>query len=117
MGRDRHEIHAQILDIERLGDDRLDGIGMDEHRAGPLGLVCDLPHRLTGADLVVGRHHRDQTGAGGDRVGHFAGVGDPGMINADEGQRTPQGRQESGAVEHRGVLYGGGDHPSPLTAG
>jgi hypothetical protein len=54
--RDRQQVHAESLDVDRDLAGRLHGVGM-EHRAALSGNRGQLGDGLHGPDLVVGVHH------------------------------------------------------------
>ena len=70
------KVHPQFVHPELLRDERLHGVGVDERlRSGAIpDRLGDLLNRLAGAGLVVGRHHRDHRGMGGNGLRNLGGV-------------------------------------------
>ena len=56
VGRDRQQVHAQVVDRDGDLADRLGGVGVDDRPVGP-GVGGELGDGHQGAGLVLGEHH------------------------------------------------------------
>ena len=89
---------------------RLHGVA-EQDRAGGVGQLGHGGDRLAGADLVVGRHHRDQGGASRlEERGQAVGVDPAEAVHRGQvGPRPGVGLGPGGGVEHGVVLDGRAD--------
>ena len=65
--RERQQIDAEILHIDRDLADRLNRIGVKRDAMG-VGDLCQFADRLQRTDDIVRHHHGDKPGLGPDRA-------------------------------------------------
>src|SRR5688572_2075378 len=113
--RDRGQVGLRLGHVERHLADGLDGVGMQQD-ALLLRDRPDLGRRLQHADLVVGRHDRDQDRLVGDRGAQILDVDPPVLLHREIGDAVALLLELLAGVDHRLVLDHTGDDVIALLA-
>ena len=101
--RQRRQVDARRVDVERDLADALDRVDVEE-RALLLDDRADLLDRVDGADLVVGEHDRDQDRLVGHRRSHRRRVDASVLLDRQVGDVEALFLEALAGVEHRLVL-------------
>ncbi len=112
VGRDRQQIDAERLHVDRQFAGRLDGVGV-EQRAPASGQRGQRRDRLHGADLVVGVHHRHDRRAIGEGRGEGVRLDDAALTDRQQRDLPAAPGQRLDRLQHRFVLDARGDHVVP----
>ena len=108
MRRGREHVDALSLYVYRQVTDRLYRVGVE----GDLACAAygsDLRYRLYGADLVVGRHHGDQTGVVAYRGGELVDADDAVLVNRQQSDLKAFPLELLERVQDGVVFKGGGN--------
>ena len=108
VGRERQQVDVAVVDEERHAPGGADRVDVERH-AAPTGAPTDLPDRLDGADLAVGRHDRDEHRVVADRPRHRVRVDAPVAVDTHVGDGPSPLLEVAARVDQRNVLDRGGD--------
>ena len=108
MPRQRQQIDAQLVDIDRDFAERLGRVGVQRaRRAARQG--GDLADRLKRADLVVGVHDADERGAAVQGLAHRVGIDQSLAIDRHNRDPAAQAFEELARLQRGRMLDGAGD--------
>ena len=94
MGRDREQISAKRVEVDRRAARGLSCIDVNEHTALTAG-AHHLADRLHGAHLVVAPLQMDQSGAGSHRGQDLVGIHPAHVVDADDTHLAVRRRREA----------------------
>src|SRR3712207_1387087 len=116
VARDGERRYPRLPYLDVVPPGRLDRVGVERH-APPSARGGQLLHRLHGADLVVGPHHRRERRVRPQRCRELVDVHEAVPVHPEPGHLEALRLQPARGLAHGGVLDSRDDEVAPLGAG